>query len=803
MTQEDVRIIFNNIAEIAEFADQFTEMLEDALGSVVEGGTGVDHVGALFLDMIPDLESLYSTYITRHPTALEHLNKLEKTELLKEYLERTQTLAQTLSHAWDLASLLIKPVQRLMKYALLLTAIIDETPASHPDKENLKLARERVETVTHGVNEGRRRREVVKEVLCSKRPIDIKPKKKGLNLGIAASINLGRVKSIRASTFKVKDGREGNLEAEQVARMGEELKACQVFSRNFAREALAWIDEMTALTHHLLDWAKRFGNVTGANAENHSAAYDAFLLLIEHGLLQICTQFKQVVHVRLLPQLARLTDSTNMPEKLLEAMRTLEPLHYGLLNVNIAKTRPPPELQQASQSYVAIRAQLYGELPQFLECYERGVKILFRQLIEWQTEFWRAYRQKWQELWDALRVEGEMEGSAQETLRVWWSRFYDIAEVVEGLNIIRPFQEPQRPQRRQRGYSFSDAIETGSTLSTVVISTMAALDAVRAPSMASSHTLVPSSPSSAKSQQLEKKMSSESVHSKKSGRSGRSHKHSNSSMSQVPLPLPVPTNANRSELFTTEDPAMAYAHVIHTIVSNPPQKPAYHRTASMPISLPMPLRKSNSQGRLLDGGGGPGNRMSLPAATRNSPHGTPNQSQQFDPYAGYDEDPSRGRSPRKPSTKRRGKDSSASASASRPRTHRSPSLPTSKNLNFSSTSSSSLSSQTTPQQQQHPFPSTSSSPLDQIRATWARRPGLYQCHAIHPCSPPPGVSYRDIPFLTIRVGDIFDVLEEKGHPSQHRNLPLYIDDGEDCLLLVRDMHDDIGWALASFLFPVG
>ena len=55
MTQEDVRIIFNNIAEIAEFADQFTEMLEDALGSVVEGGTGVDQVGALFLDMVCSL----------------------------------------------------------------------------------------------------------------------------------------------------------------------------------------------------------------------------------------------------------------------------------------------------------------------------------------------------------------------------------------------------------------------------------------------------------------------------------------------------------------------------------------------------------------------------------------------------------------------------------------------------------------------------------------------------------------------------------------------------------------------------
>lgn len=52
MTQEDTRIIFNNVAEIAVFADMFTERLEDALGAVLEGGTGEDHVGALFLEMV-------------------------------------------------------------------------------------------------------------------------------------------------------------------------------------------------------------------------------------------------------------------------------------------------------------------------------------------------------------------------------------------------------------------------------------------------------------------------------------------------------------------------------------------------------------------------------------------------------------------------------------------------------------------------------------------------------------------------------------------------------------------------------
>jgi hypothetical protein len=52
MTPEDVKIIFGNITEIAVFTDMFTEELELALGSVVEGGQGTDSVGALFLRIV-------------------------------------------------------------------------------------------------------------------------------------------------------------------------------------------------------------------------------------------------------------------------------------------------------------------------------------------------------------------------------------------------------------------------------------------------------------------------------------------------------------------------------------------------------------------------------------------------------------------------------------------------------------------------------------------------------------------------------------------------------------------------------
>jgi len=79
---------------------------------------------------------------------------------------------------------------------------------------------------------------------------------------------------------------------------------------------------------------------------------------------------------------------------------------------------------------------------------------------------------------------------------------------------------------------------------------------------------------------------------------------------------------------------------------------------------------------------------------------------------------------------------------------------------------------------------------------------MYACRVVHPCDPPDGVSYRNLPFFTLRVNTVFEVLKEFGHPSLHEDLPLYVDDGEDCLLLVRDSVGDIGWSLASFLIPL-
>jgi len=81
-------------------------------------------------------------------------------------------------------------------------------------------------------------------------------------------------------------------------------------------------------------------------------------------------------------------------------------------------------------------------------------------------------------------------------------------------------------------------------------------------------------------------------------------------------------------------------------------------------------------------------------------------------------------------------------------------------------------------------------------------PAMYSVTAIYPCEPPDGASYHSVLFFLLKLGDVYDVVAEAGHPSLHDGLPLDVDDDEDCLLLLRNVQGEIGWALASFLMPL-
>jgi hypothetical protein len=285
------------------------------------------------------MEPQYMLYITHHPAALAHLSSLPQTPALAAYHNTTRALAQQLSHAWDLPSLLIKPVQRLLKYALLLHAIIEETPDSHGDKDNLRRAKAMVEDVSRAINEGQRRREIVKEVFAAGKPAELL-KKKGLGI-------VGRVRGGVGVSAPRSISRADSEEAVQVAQMERDIIRIDAFIQQFAKETLEWVKSVQALMSALRVWAEGFGRVIGLGPDVTSEAFDAFLVVVDKQLASICTELEAVVREQLLPQLSMLleTQAPNTASRYSPRARA-PPLR--ITPTHSAKGRPPPALNDAS-----------------------------------------------------------------------------------------------------------------------------------------------------------------------------------------------------------------------------------------------------------------------------------------------------------------------------------------------------------------------------------------------------------------------------------------------------------------------
>ncbi|THH09079.1 hypothetical protein EW145_g2266 [Phellinidium pouzarii] len=463
MTKDDVRVIFGNIAELAVFSDTFSERLQDALGDVLEDGKGEDWVGALFLEIIPQLEPPYKTYITRHPSAIKHLSSLPQTPALATYLAQTQSLASSVTHAWDLPSLLIKPVQRLLKYSLLLATIIEQTPDGHGDKENLRKARDLMEDVARGVNEGRRRMEVVKEILTGKTDVG-KPTtlQKKLSIGKSTQAGVGRMKSMNAGLRASRTEKENNEELAHVAEYEKQLRKCEAFVRDFAKDVVGWSHTVRASQTHLRAWTVNFGTTIGISDKQPSEAFNAFLDVMDIRLMPLCQELDNMVAKDLLPELASLLDTTKAPIRLLTAMHSLAPLHYALLDLNYSKHRPQTAMLEASQSYIALRGQLATDLPKYLKLFDRGIVKCIHHFAHQQTDFWSSVRDQWATLWDCLRMEGETNAGCEETLTLWWSRYSEVEEVISKLNILKRDKPSKQPRSWTESPSFSDALSTES-----------------------------------------------------------------------------------------------------------------------------------------------------------------------------------------------------------------------------------------------------------------------------------------------------------------------------------------------------
>lgn len=77
------------------------------------------------------------------------------------------------TEAWDLASMLVKPVQRVLKYPLLIKRLLKDTENTHFDFKSLELASKEIDLVADSINQVKKRKDTVQRYVQNKQNTNV------------------------------------------------------------------------------------------------------------------------------------------------------------------------------------------------------------------------------------------------------------------------------------------------------------------------------------------------------------------------------------------------------------------------------------------------------------------------------------------------------------------------------------------------------------------------------------------------------------------------------------------------------
>ncbi|KAI8148479.1 hypothetical protein BJV82DRAFT_592261 [Fennellomyces sp. T-0311] len=158
LSPDTVHYLFGNLNTLVDFQRRFLIQLENA----AENSPEEQRFCHLFLQM-EDAFAVYEPYCANYYSAQD---------LVVQETPKLQKLADILNPNYELPSLLIKPVQRICKYPLLLGQLIKTTNKDWPHYAEMEDGLEAIKRVTEKVNETRRKHENLQAVEDLRKRVD-------------------------------------------------------------------------------------------------------------------------------------------------------------------------------------------------------------------------------------------------------------------------------------------------------------------------------------------------------------------------------------------------------------------------------------------------------------------------------------------------------------------------------------------------------------------------------------------------------------------------------------------------------
>ncbi|KAM4524531.1 dynamin-binding protein isoform 4-T4 [Odontesthes bonariensis] len=370
--------LFGNIDSVIDLSQRLFDALQET-----------DSIGKVFLEFKDELQEVYKLYCQNHDDAISLLESYEKDKSIQCHVVECLERLRAIYREWgktnyiNLGSFLIKPVQRVMRYPLLLTELLGATPESHHDRSHLSKAAHAIKDINVNINEYKRRKDLVVKYRKGDEDTFIdKISKLSMHSIIKKSNRVSsHLKHLTGISPQIKD--EAFDETEKKFRLQERL------IKSFIRDISLYLQHIRESASVKVLAALSFCDIyTDRSMQDPDCFPRAHRSISDKQF----TQFKERTEALVINPLTQLLLMFAGPHKLIQK-RFDKLLDYDSCKERadrLKDRRVQEDMQVARNNYEALNAQLLDELPKFHIAAEELFTGCVRSFAQAQKDFMKT-----------------------------------------------------------------------------------------------------------------------------------------------------------------------------------------------------------------------------------------------------------------------------------------------------------------------------------------------------------------------------------------------------------------------------
>lgn len=409
LDDQTVKLVFRNTTEIIEFHTGFLANLKEAVCNVYvpkggrspglastpgsienESGNEVNDakdrttsIGPAFQANIEAMKTAHEGFLRNSDQAAKKLIQIQQDPTVKLWLNECNEVAKDLTAAWDLDSLLIKPMQRITKYPNIIITMLQHTPKDHPDRESLVQAKDVLETAIIEINKTKKNFELVGQIVGRKR------KESDVKAGFARAFGKRVDKLQTANNRPIED----TVYAKLNEKFGDDYLRLQVVLRDvefYTRQVSAYVHEflqyLSSVELVMRIQPGSFPELESKWVQFNISIRDLEKIALEDHLSQVrkhvIEPFEQVIKAYGNPSLAM----KKRQKRRLDYERS-EQLRRSGKSVDA-------KLKENVEQYEALNDTLKKELPKLSAMTEQVGKLCLGNFVNIQVKWYSIWRDK-------------------------------------------------------------------------------------------------------------------------------------------------------------------------------------------------------------------------------------------------------------------------------------------------------------------------------------------------------------------------------------------------------------------------